>query len=132
MLLLVFENLIENPGSVMNQVFRFLNLDPISVSQNPVKANSSERYLVNAIRTEVTKRFRGNVLYNAGRLLLPRRLKAFLYDYYASKATHYKEIESQFSFPPLTKGEHEYLNNLFSPHNNELRDAYGVDISKWC
>ena len=132
MLLVVFENLIENPNDVMNQVFRFLNLDLISVSQTPVKANSSDEYLVGAIRAKVAERFRGNALYNAARLLLPPGLKTLLYDYYASKTVHYKEIESQFSFPPLTKSEREYLKSIFLPHNNELRDAYGVDISKWC
>lgn len=132
LLLVVFEDLIENPSAVMNRVFHFLDLDPVSVAQEKrIKANSSEEILTSISNYVFFSRFKRNPLYILARLVLPRGLKKFLYEFYASISNNYRKTRSLYSFLPLTISESEYMYSLFLPYNIELRDAYGVDISKW-
>jgi hypothetical protein len=108
---LLFEDLVNNPGETVNQVFRFLNV------RNPMELPSY------SVKKNVT---------NLPRILLLQWLARRMFDdTFLYKLVEKANIKRVPGYPKMDKDIERRLCEYFKPYNEKLASITGLDINVW-
>jgi hypothetical protein len=119
-LLLNFDEIIENPDGAMDKVWSFLNLSPVTVQEK--RSNPSQ-----APRFPQIQRFLAtdSSVKNVIKKFLPSALRQKVASIVTSKNVR------EFKYPPMSSGLRTRLENYYEQDNDILAAKYGFDVSGW-
>ena len=131
-LVIVFENLLQNPAVVLSEVQEFLELKKIDTMNKALPfANENKLFRHHIIRKQLTSKIKKLWGINSILKIIPRSIKDQLYNKVILKTTSADKLIASFSPPPLTIKDKNLLGGIFSDSNNKLAKLWKIDISYW-
>ena len=131
-LVIVFEDLLQNPGVVLARVHEFLDLKKTDTLNNELPfANENKLFRYHIVRKQLTSKIKKLWGVDGVLKLIPSTVKDKLYNKVMLKTAYAEELTAGFCPPPLTDNEKNVLKDIFSDENNKLAELWKIDISYW-
>lgn len=133
MLLLVFEEMLENEQATLKKVYDFLGIDAKASAQaddlKSENVNADFRYHLK--RHQMIEKYKALGFLRKVTKLLPQSVRDFLYNNVVDKLPGYQSIDKGFEPFALSPEDERWLTELYQPHNQRLSEEFKVDISRW-
>ena len=131
-LVIVFEDLLQNSSAVLARVHDFLGLKKTDTVKGELPfANENKQFRYHIVRKQLTSKIKELWGVDGVLKLIPNTVKDKLYNKVMLKTGYAEEIAAGFCPTPLTENEKNSLKDIFSDSNNKLENLWNIDISYW-